>query len=551
MNAARQRIVIIGGGFAGVYTAMALDRLIGRNDNIEVVLLNRENYFVFQPMLPEVISGSIGLTHTVIPIRKLCPRVTLYSREAESIDLDKKLITTTPGVRPTPSHIQYDYLVLAPGTTTDFSGNPGFQEHAFPFKNLGDALTLRNHLLHTLEEADVEPDQELRRQLLTYVVVGGGFSGVEVAAAMNDFLRKVARSYKYLLPEEIRVVLIDRGKRILMEMSEGLAAYAERLLKRRKLEIRLETRVKGATSEGVFLEDGSKIPTRTLISTVPAGVHPIITALPVEKDKRGRILVNEFLEVQGRPGVWALGDCAVIPDRIKGGHCPPTAQFATREANCAAKNIYAAFRGKPDERVAFAFPGLGKLGSLGHYSAVAEVLGVKFSGFLAWLVWRAIYLMKMPGIERKLRVGMDWALDVLMPPDIVQLKVQPSQSFASQRFEAGETIVRKGEVGDRMYLVTEGEVEVVTEDSDGRKLVVATLGAGEYFGEMALLSKQPRSATVRGRTKGTLVSVKRGEFAALLSYFPELSQRFERLAEQRLKPPRSEDPTQSMERKSL
>jgi NADH:quinone reductase (non-electrogenic) len=529
----RRRIVILGGGFAGVYTAMALDRLSRRRrDDTEIVLVNRENYFVFQPMLPEVISGSIGLTHMVIPIRKLCPRVTLYSREAEAIDLDKKLIITSPGVRPNPSLIRYDYLVLAPGTTTDFSGYPGFQEHAFPFKTLGDALVLRNHLLHTLEEADIEEDQELRRQLLTYVVIGGGFSGVEVAAAMNDFLRKVARSYKYLLPEEIRVVLIDRGKRILSEMGEGLASYAESLLKRRRLEIRLNTKVKGATAEGVFLEDGSKIPTRTLISTVPAGVPPIIMGLPIEKDKRGRILVNEFLEVRGRPDVWALGDCAWIPDRATGDRCPTTAQYAVREAERAAKNIYAAIYG--GEKTPFVFSALGKLGSLGHYSAVAEVLGVKFSGFLAWVVWRGIYLMKLPGIERKLRVGLDWALDLLMPPDIVQLKVQPSQSFASQRFEAGETIVKQGEVGDRMYLITEGEVEVVREDHEGRTVQLATLGRGEYFGEMALLSNQTRSATVRGRTNGSLMTVKRGDFAALLSYFPELSQRFQRLAERRL-----------------
>jgi NADH dehydrogenase len=257
-------------------------------------------------------------------------------------------------------------------------------------------------------------------------------------------------------------------------------------------------------------------------------------ALPVEKDKRGRVVVNEYLEVQGQPGVWALGDCAVIPDRIKGGNCPPTAQFATREAECVAKNIYATIRGSGGERVPFAFPGLGKLGSLGHYSAVAEVLGIKFSGILAWLVWRAVYLMKLPGIERKLRVGLDWVLDILMPPDIVQLKIQPSQTFASERFEAGEVIIKQGELGDRMYLITEGEVEVLREDLEGRQTVLATLGPGEYFGEMALLSKQLRSATVRSRTKGSLVSVRRGDFAALLSYFPELSERFHKLAERRL-----------------
>ena len=524
-------MVIIGGGFAGVYTAMALDRLLKNSKDVEVTLINRENYFVFQPMLPEVILGSIGIIHTVTNIRKLCPRVNLYTREVESIDLNKKLITTSPGVRPIPSLIPFDYLVIALGTTTDPSGIPGFQEHALPFKNLGDALSLRNHLIHTLEEADIEEDQTLRQQLLTYVVIGGGFSGVEVAAAMNDFLRKAARSYKHIWPGDIRVVLIDRGKRILSEMSEGLASYAQTLLKRKHLDIRLNTRAQGATAEALYLIDGSKIPTRTLVSTVPAGVHPLILGLPIEKDNRGRVMVNEFLEVHGQSGVWALGDCAVIPDSVKGGYCPPTAQFATRQAECVAKNIYTTIWG--GKKLPFAFPGLGKMGSLGHYSAVAEVLGVRFSGILAWLLWRAVYLMKLPGIERKLRVGLDWVLDILMPPDIVQLKIQPSQSFASERFEAGQIIVKQGDLGDRMYLITEGEVEVLREDK-GNTSLLATLGCGEYFGEMAILSKQPRSATVRGLTKGSLVSIKQGDFTALLSYFPDLSQRFRQLVEDRL-----------------
>ncbi|MBI3358044.1 MAG: FAD-dependent oxidoreductase [Nitrospirae bacterium] len=530
----RKRVVIIGGGFAGIYTAMALDRLLKDSDHVEIILINRENYFVFQPMLPDVILGSISIMHTVTPIRRLCPRATLYTREAQTIDLDEKVIVTSPGVRPKPSMIHYDYLVLAPGTTTDFSGSPGFQEHAFPFKNLGDAVALRNHLLYTLEEANIEEDQALRRQLLTYVIIGGGFSGVEVAAAMNDFLRQAARNYKQIMPKEIRTILINRGTRILPEMSEGLASYAHTLLQRKGMEIRLKTATEGATAEALYLSDGSKLPTRTLVSTVPAGVHPLMMALPVAKDKRGRVIVNEYLEVLGQPGVWALGDCAFIRNRINGEDCPPTAQFAVREAEYAAKNIYLTIRGNGNKMAPFAFPGFGKLSSLGHYSAVAEVMGIKFSGILAWLVWRTVYLMKLPGIDRKLRVGLDWLLDILIPPDIVQLKILPPQSFASERFEAGDTIIQQGDIGDRMYIITEGEVEVSKKDSAERQTVLATLGPGEYFGEMALLSKQPRSATVRGRTKGTLVGVKRADFAALLAYFPDLYERFQNLAEQRL-----------------
>ena len=429
----RKRIVILGGGFGGIYTAKHLEKALGRRDDFEIVLVNKENYFVFQPMLPEVISGSIGLLDTVSPIRRLLPRTNLHVRDVESIDVKSKTITTSPGFRPHAHTIGYDYLVLAMGNVTDFRGLRGLPEHAMPFKNLADAVQLRNHLIRALEEAAIEDDDPtLRQQLLTFVVAGGGFSGVEVAAELNDFVRGVARNYRGIDPRELRVVLVHSQNRILPELSEKLALFAQNILMKRGVEIRLNTRLEAATGEEAILAGGEKIPTRTLVSTVPSSPHPIIDGLDLPKGKNGRLITNSFLEVQGAENIWALGDCAQVPQR-DGGFAPPTAQHALRQGRTAADNIVAAIRG--GERSEFRFGGLGQMGALGHHSAVAQIMGVNISGFLAWWMWRTIYLMKLPGWGRRLKVASSWTLDFLLPAELVELKLTGSMGITQEHFE--------------------------------------------------------------------------------------------------------------------
>src|SRR6266496_2691320 len=273
----RKRIVILGGGFAGVYTAMHLEKALRRRDDLEILLINKENYFVFQPMLAEVVSGSIGMLDTVSPIRRMLPRTDLHVREVESIDIENQTITTTPGLHPHPNVIPYDHLVLALGNVTDFRGLRGLPEHAIPFKNLGDALFIRNHVIHVLEEAAIEHnDKRLRLQLLTFVVAGGGFSGVEVVAELNDFVREVVRNYPQIDSSEVRVVLLHALDRILPELDERLALYAQNILAKRGVEILLNTRLKAASSEEAILADGARIATRTLISTIPSSPNPLI-----------------------------------------------------------------------------------------------------------------------------------------------------------------------------------------------------------------------------------------------------------------------------------
>ena len=542
------RVLILGGGFAGVYTALTLEKYRKKIPHLEIGLVSKENYLVFQPMLTEIISGSIGIVDTITPIQRLCPHTTLYQREVESIDLANKTVTMSSGFRPRPYRLEYDHLVLALGNVTSLSGLPGLLEYALPFKYLGDALILRNRILHALAEADIEQDFELRRALLTFVVAGGGFSGVEAVAEMNDFVRNCARNFQHIDRKDLKIILLHGRDLILPELPQSLARFAQQLLIRRGVEIRLGARLAGATAESALLKNGEKIPCKTLVSTVPAAPNPVIAALPCKKD-HGRIIANEYLEVPGYPGVWAAGDCACIIDHETKEPCPPTAQHAIREARRLAKNLAASLTN--ELREPFHFKALGKLAALGHRSAVAEVFNFKVSGLLAWFLWRGIYLMKLPSLERKIRVAMDWALDLLLPADIVQLRTEQPTGFGREHFEAGETIFRQGDRGDRLYIVIDGEVLIVRSDADGPERVLAKLKAGDCFGEMAIVADALRMATAKTASAANLMTVDRDAFQALFRHLPPLRGLFEQWIKERLEqnaPPREEVRTKELGR---
>jgi NADH dehydrogenase len=519
-----KQILILGGGFAGVYTARTLEKLL-RPEQAEITLVNRENYWVYQPMLPEVISGSIGLTDVVSPIRRLCPRTRLVMREVEAIDLDTRSVIVSPGFRPVQTTLTYDYLVIALGSVTNFYGMPGMIENAMPFRTLADALAVRNHIIHVLEEADCEDDPELRRKLLTFVVGGGGFSGVEAMAELNDFIREVKGNYIRLRNEEPRCVLVQSGDRILPEMAEPLAVFAQKLLRKRGVEIVLGDRLRAATSERAILKSGKEIPCKTIISTVPSAMPPVLDKLTCKKEK-GKLAVDTGLALEGYPSqVWALGDCAAVKT-VSGRSAPPTAQHATREAVTAARNIAAAIRGGATD--GFAFEGLGTLGSLGHGSAVAQIFGLKISGIIAWFLWRTIYLMKMPGLNRKVRVSMDWFIRLLFAPDLAQLKATSDNGIRNQHFEPGDIVFHQGDLGDNVYVIRAGEVEVMRDDNQ-----LAVLTAGEYFGEMALISDKTRNATVRARTAVDVLLIPKDDFARLGENVPAFGEVFREMARKR------------------
>ncbi len=411
------RILILGGGFGGLYTALQLEKTIARESDVEVTMVNRENFFLFTPMLHEVAAGDLDLANIVNPFRKMLQRVNLFNGDVERIDLNAKKVIVSHGEEHHHHELEYDHLVLGLGSITNFFHLPGLEERALTMKSLGDAIYLRNRMIANLEAADFECFPNQRQSLLTFVVAGGGFAGVETIASMNDFLRSVIRFYPHLSEEMLHVVLVHPGSVILPELGEKLGRYAQKKLAERKVEIRVNTKVVGVFENGVKLSDGTIIESSTLVWTAGTSPHPLLQSLPCKSEK-GRILVNEYMEVPDWPGVWALGDCALVPDPKTGKPYPPTAQHALRQGKVLGQNIVAAIRAgkmKP-----FVFSILGLLASIGRRTGVANILGINFSGFIAWWLWRSIYLSKLPGFEKKVRVALDWTLDLLFAKDLVQ-----------------------------------------------------------------------------------------------------------------------------------
>jgi len=420
MPSRAKRLVILGGGFGGVYAALSLEKIFRRDDSIEIVLLSDENFLLFTPMLPEVPSSSIEAKHIISPLRAFFCKVKFQNSEVRAINLERRTIVVSHCSACGERELEFDCLVLALGSVINFYGLPGVVENALPMKTLSDAMALRNHVIHVFEHADLEDDPRMRKAMLTFVVAGGGFAGTETVAELRDFAYPARRFYANINPEEVRVVLVHHGGRIMPEIGDRLANYALKKLRARGVEVLLNTGVKSATADWVELTDGQTIPTRTLVWTAGVSAHPLLARLPFARNKRGQIIVNSSLEVPGSTGVWALGDCAEIPNPRTGHPYPPTAQHAVREGKIVAQNIAAFVRG--GRKREFMFRPLGVLASLGRRSAVAEICGLRFSGFFAWWLWRTIYLFKLPGLERKVRVAMDWTLDLFFHRDIVLLK---------------------------------------------------------------------------------------------------------------------------------
>ena len=395
--------------------------------SVAITLVSETNALVFTPMLAEVAGSSLEPSHITTPLRSSLHSTEFIRARVAGIDLaDRRAILADNPVSSSdnPKQIPYDHLVLALGAVSNYLGMANLEKYSFNFKTLLDAIRIRNHVIEMFERADREPDPSLRKPILTFVIAGGGFAGVELAGALNDFGRGILADYPNLHSEELNVIVVHSRERILPELSESLAGYAQRRMEDRGVVFRLNTRLTDAHTGMVFLSD-SEIRAHTLVWTAGTAPNPLLKSIPVEKDKRGAVVVDHTLAVPGHPGIWALGDCAAVQDAQTGQACPPTAQFALREAELLARNIKAELQGSPLRK--FHFNSLGALCVVGHQTACAELrlpftrrTSMRFSGLLAWFMWRGIYLSKLPGLERKIRVLMDWTIELFFPRDIVQ-----------------------------------------------------------------------------------------------------------------------------------
>ncbi len=433
----KKRIVILGGGFAGMKTAESLEEILGGDSGADITLVSETNALLFTPMLAEVAGSSLEPSHISSPLRTSLRTSRFVRGRLTSIDLERRVIclstersaadnrmANAAEAAETRQEIPYDQVVLALGAVSNYHGMPNIEKLAFNFKSLLDAIRIRNHVIEMFERADREADSAARRSMLTFVIAGGGFAGVELAGALNDFARGILADYPNLHSEELSIILVHSRERILPELSESLAEYALKSMAERGVTFRLNARLADARPGVVVLGD-EEIASQTLVWTAGTAPNPLLKDLPIAKDKRGAVVVEKTLAVPGQTGVWALGDCAAVIDARSGKPCPPTAQFALREAQVLAKNIKASLAGQPLQ--GFHFDSLGALCVVGHQTACAELSvpfargkSMRFSGLLAWLMWRGIYVGKLPGLERKVRVLVDWTIELFFPKDIVQ-----------------------------------------------------------------------------------------------------------------------------------
>ncbi|MFF9046115.1 NAD(P)/FAD-dependent oxidoreductase [Streptomyces parvulus] len=425
----RARILVVGGGYVGMYTALRLQRNLRgevRRGEAEITVVTPDPYMTYQPFLPEAAAGSISPRHVVVPLRRLLGQCRLVIGEARSIDHTTRTATITTLATDEEStgarRLPYDELVLAPGSVSRTLPVPGLADHGVGFKTVEEAIGLRNHVLEQMDIASSTRDPAVRDAALTFVFVGGGYAGVEALGELEDMARYAARYYHNVTPEDMKWILVEASGRILPEVGEDLGRYTVTELRRRNIDVRLDTRLDSCTDRVAVLSDGSRFPTRTVVWTAGVKPHPVLAATDLPLDDRGRLTCTAQLSVDGAPHAWAAGDAAAVPDVTAaepGRECAPNAQHAVRQARVLADNVTHTLRGEPLETYAHKYAG--SVASLGFHKGVAHVYGRKLKGYPAWFMHRAYHLSRVPTVNRKARVLAEWALAGLFKREIVSL----------------------------------------------------------------------------------------------------------------------------------
>jgi NADH:quinone reductase (non-electrogenic) len=512
------RVVIVGGGFAAVQFAKTLRSKLSPSE-CEILLFNRENHMVFHPLLADVAGASINADAAAAPLRQMLPGVGCRTERVQRIDLSSSEIEFDDG-NGTLTRLHYDHIVIACGAESNLGIIPGMSEHAFAFKVMRDAIELRQHVVHQMEFAEACSDPDRRRWYLSFIIVGAGFSGVEVAGEINELVRSSTRFYRNFRKEDVVVTLVHSQDQILPEVAPRLREFARKKMEEAGISMLLNTRAVAATHEGVELNNGRMLTGATIVCTIGTAISPIVQALAVPKE-RGRIRTAPEMRIEGQNNAWAVGDCALIVNSFDNKPSAPTGQFAERQGRQAALNLVRILKGEPTKP--FRFKALGQLCSIGGYQAVAEMFGMRVSGFLAWFLWRGVYLFKLPTWSRRIKVALDWAWDVLFPRDLSFLNTDAAQQITHAYYRPGDFIHRQGEVAQVFSVIEEGQVEVLqTTDQNPEAKVLGILGKGDFFGEGALLGNRPHETSIRARSAVRLRQIGSALFSEIAGSFAPL-----------------------------
>jgi NADH:ubiquinone reductase (H+-translocating) len=512
-------VVIIGGGFGAVQFAKNLRKKL-RPAEARILLFNRENHMVFHPLLADVAGASINVDAAAAPLRQMLPGVDCRTERVDAIDLPNSQIIYDDGSG-VPASLHYDHVVIACGAESNLGIIPGMTEHAFAFKVMRDAIDLRQQIVRQMEHAEAATDPNRRRWHLSFIIVGAGFSGVEVAGEINELVRSSTRFYRNFRKEDVVVSLVHSQDQILPEVAPTLREFARKRMEKAGITVLLKTRAVAATQDGIELNNGKMLLGATIVCTIGTSISPLIQHLDVPKE-RGRIRTTPDMRIEGQTNAWAVGDCAYIINAIDGKPAAPTGQFAERQGRQAALNLVRLLKNEPTRP--FSFKALGQLCSIGGYQAVAEMFGMRISGFLAWFLWRGVYLFKLPTWSRRIKVALDWSWDVLFPRDLSFLNTDTTQHLSHGFYRAGDLMQRQGELARVFSVIEEGEAEVLktTEASPGvqEEKVVAVMGKGDFFGESQLLGHTPSEVSIRARTVVRVGQVGSTLFEQIAADFP-------------------------------
>ena len=517
------KILILGGGFGGLYCAKKLQKI--KLNSFDIELISDTNYFVFQPLLPEVASGAISASDAVTPIRQMLDSVKFRKAEVNLLDLKKKRVGIIQGFRKRQHYISFDHLVIALGQESNLNIVPGLKNNSLTMKNLKDAYNIRNHIIQCLELADVTADLELKKRLLSFVVVGGGFSGVETSGELKEMIDRLLKYYKNINKSEINFHIIELSDRLLPEFDKKFGFYILNNFKKKNINVYLNTSLKEVTSLRVYLSNYKSIETNTVISTIGSTVSNLIkkSNLPL---KNGKIITNDSLEVLNNNNIWALGDCALVPYDInnKSKNSPPTAQFAVRQAKTLAKNIVLKKLNRNLKN--FNYQSKGSLASLGSRTGIGQIYSITVKGLIAWIIWRGFYLSFLPSIPTKIRVFIGWLLEFFIPRNAVLTDSIKQHSFEFKNYKKNDVVFMEGMIADGFYIVQSGKFKNTYKKTKDGKIFKKIYEKGDHFGSRVILHGGRRTGTIKALKDSEVLKIDLDSFKLMASNLPALKKYF-------------------------